>query len=161
MLKACFYVHILNHLFIWLQKTKTVQRKKKDKTTVHNIQVGNTLDSDQPQQKRGKVRPDKEKKPTKLKCQILLERNERQKARDELQAQTTMESAGSVSNCEQVVSQFRVGGDDELSLLLGQCSLLGPETPIPFSNHKSNDETLNTGVQPIVTKQVHSRRFRG
>lgn len=138
-----------------------MQHKKKDNTTLHNIQVGNTLDSDQPQQKRGKVRPDKEKKPTKLKCQILLERNERQKARDEFQAQTTIivGSAGSVSNCEQVVSPFCTGGDDELSLLLEQCSVRGSETSIPFSNH--NDETLNNGIQPIVKKQVHSRRFRG
>lgn len=137
-----------------------MQHKKKDNTTLHNIQVGNTLDSDQPQQKRGKVRPDKEKKPTKLKCQILLERNERQKARDEFQAHTTIVgSAGSVSNCEQVVSPLCTSHDDEMSLLLEKCSVLGSETPIPFSNH--NDETLNNGRQPIVTKQVHSRRFRG
>lgn len=137
--------------------------KKKDPTNLHSIQVGNILDSDQPQQKRGKVRPDKEKKPTKLKCQILLERNERQKARDEFQVQMTVGTANSVSNCEQVISPFRSSGDEELSLLVEQCSLQGSETSILFSNPKSNNGILDNRVdlQPMVSKQVHSRRFRG
>lgn len=51
----------------------------------------NILDSDKPQQRKGKVRPDKPKKPSKLKERILEIRQEKQKTPNSCEDQATVD----------------------------------------------------------------------
>lgn len=135
----------------------------------HNVSKGNILDSDNPQQKKGKVRPDKKKRPTKLKKQIICERIERKKL---VQGENISNPSlvkpvvilkGSSVLANVMIEQIQVENpcsnlNEDISSLLSSCTIGEEEENL--SSKYSNLNNQKEIVKPEPTKIVHSRRFR-
>lgn len=148
--------------------------KKTDPTAQRNVMKGNILDSDCPQLKKGKVRPDKQRKPTKLKKQILLERNERQIVQHELEENSQCSNAPIISqntDCECVAEDKGFTKDDSqettdapLSVVSDGISSLLLSSTVPNNDKKigSNDNGKNSINQQHFESLniIHSRKFR-
>lgn len=161
--------------YLLLQKVKVVT-KKVDPTAQRNVVQGNILDSDNPQIKKGKVRPNKQRKVTKLKKHILLERSERQMLNKQVENGECVNAQMTVENSECVLLKrgntlFReqLGGStdvpvsdssDEISSLLAKCVSLDCDKE-SNSNNSSEDLIDQHQFKKLeLSKSIHSKRFR-
>uniref|UniRef100_A0A1B6KUA9 Ribosomal protein eL8/eL30/eS12/Gadd45 domain-containing protein n=1 Tax=Graphocephala atropunctata TaxID=36148 RepID=A0A1B6KUA9_9HEMI len=132
--------------------------KKVDPTSQRSVLVGNTLDSDNPQRKKGKVRPDKVRKPSKLKSLILSERDERRK-----RILGEQENDGSPLVKEKVQptliwsSDYKMDFTDDLSLADCRTCKADPEIQ-PVLEVQNVDNKSN--IVSHSEKSIHSRKFR-
>ncbi|XP_046658748.1 selenocysteine insertion sequence-binding protein 2 isoform X1 [Homalodisca vitripennis] len=134
--------------------------KKVDPSTQRSVLGGNILDSDNPQRNKGKVRPDKERKPTKLKSLILSERKERRKRitgedGDESEEPTLPKQVTQPTLIQ--ASDFTKDISD--GILEAKCALC--ETGLdnnPVVKLESVDNESN--VIPKALEGIHSRKFR-
>lgn len=151
--------------------------KKTDPTAQRNVIKGNILDADCPQLKKGKVRPDKQRKPTKLKKQILLERNERQIVQHEQVENSQCSNAPIVSqntDCGHSAEDKIFTKDDSqgtidvpLSVINdGISSLLMSSTVLNNDKKSSSNDNRKNSINQQHFKNVeslniiHSRKFR-
>jgi len=127
---------------------KKIVSKKSEQPTQRNILAGNILDSDNPTRRKGKVRPEKVQKPSKLKSHILNERKKKWADVNE--------------------NNFVVHQSDDVENDQQSCNKLNQtdENILPENSGMANSVTTNSEIkqtrnnQNVILTNVHSRRFR-
>ncbi|XP_054263222.1 selenocysteine insertion sequence-binding protein 2-like [Macrosteles quadrilineatus] len=139
--------------------------KKVDPPTTRTILTGNILDSDNPTRRKGKVRPDKVQKPSKLKIHILNERKKKSLQNGEnipMLDECLEPTADNNGNPEQCSAKDKV----ENIMLETNMNSSTCENKLIIDQHlarecvKSSNKDDQKMMSSASTAHVHSRRFR-
>lgn len=120
----------------------------------HPVISGNSLDSDNPQRKRGKIRLGKKAKPSRLKAHILKVRQEKLNVKNSASVSLNETKMLKLSNEEAINCQF----------LLPFASFKHPECLETVKNDGVTvdlDSSITSSTQADqIVHRIHTRRFR-